>query len=188
METNLTFTRDWTTSRVPVWTPHLEQFRGKPAQALEIGCFEGRTTIHFVEQFLTHPDSRITCIDPFVWTEQYNRFLANILHSGVFAKVEIVRAYSSFLTSGLALRPQRKELDFAYIDGDHQAWTVLNDAVAVWSMLKVGGIMIFDDYSYRNPPGEAQCHVGIDAFLAAYAEKLTELHRGHQIIVQKNKQ
>jgi len=43
--------------------------------------------------------------------------------------------------------------DFIYIDGDHTAEGVLQDAVLAWRLLKAGGIMAFDDYLWEDPRG-----------------------------------
>jgi predicted O-methyltransferase YrrM len=41
--------------------------------------------------------------------------------------------------------------DFIYIDADHTASSVLLDAELSWPLLKSGGIMAFDDYTWgRN--------------------------------------
>jgi len=41
--------------------------------------------------------------------------------------------------------------DIVYIDGSHVANDVLQDAVLVWQLVKVGGFMIFDDYPFTFP-------------------------------------
>jgi predicted O-methyltransferase YrrM len=38
------------------------------------------------------------------------------------------------------------KFDFIYIDGDHTAKGTISDAIRAFSLLKEGGIMIFDDY------------------------------------------
>ena len=52
--------------------------------------------------------------------------------------------------------------DFIFVDGDHHPWGVLEDMVLSWRLLKKGGLMIVDDYSWEVP------RKGIDAFLSAY--------------------
>lgn len=33
---------------------------------LEIGCFEGLSSVFFADYFLNHPNSQLTCVDPFL--------------------------------------------------------------------------------------------------------------------------
>jgi hypothetical protein len=42
---------------------------GRPVNFLELGSYEGRSTVWMLESLLTHPQSHITCVDPFVYFE-----------------------------------------------------------------------------------------------------------------------
>jgi hypothetical protein len=60
---------------------------------------------------------------------------------------------------------------------------VLRDAVQSWDLLKVGGIMIFDDYGYETPiekPKDA-----IDPFLAIFSNCIEVLEKGWQVLLRK---
>jgi predicted O-methyltransferase YrrM len=76
--------------------------------------------------------------------------------------------------------------DIVYIDGSHAAPDVLADAVLSWSLLKKGGIMIFDDYmlDWELPPQDRP-KIAIEAFLRIHKNELQKLHQGYQIIVKK---
>ena len=50
-----------------------------------------------------------------------------------------------------SLRRIEGEFDFIYIDGWHSAFGALADGVMTWPLLKVGGVMIFDDYLWVPP-------------------------------------
>ena len=55
-----------------------------------------------------------------------------------------------------------------------------------WPLLNGGGIMIFVDYEWTVAPVEIERpKAGIDAFLAAQVGQFRELHRKHQVIVEK---
>lgn len=43
---------------------------------------------------------------------------------------------------------EHREFDFIYVDGDHTAFQVLKDGINAWSVLKPGGILAFDDYTW----------------------------------------
>lgn len=67
----LQFTSDWFSQHIPVWTDVLRDLRGKPhLHFLEIGSYEGRSACWLLENILTHPGSRLTCIDIFNQDEE----------------------------------------------------------------------------------------------------------------------
>jgi predicted O-methyltransferase YrrM len=77
--------------------------------------------------------------------------------------------------------------DFVYIDGSHLARCCLEDSVLVWQLVRPGGIVIWDDYIWRPPPGRTSptCKVAINAFLECYAGCYEELEKGRQVKVRK---
>jgi hypothetical protein len=53
-------------------------------------------------------------------------------------------------------------------------------------LLKVGGIMIFDDYGWGNHRGTLlHPKPGIDAFLDVYADQLVVLRKEYQVAIKK---
>ena len=60
------FTRDWVSKKENNWDRVLAEFKGKAnVHALEIGSFEGRSAIWFLDNILTDPTSTLTCVDVF---------------------------------------------------------------------------------------------------------------------------
>jgi len=177
------FTVDWVTNNVENWTQHLGDLRGEAAlRALEIGSYEGRSAIWFLEEILTHPSSRITAVDLFGVSEIESRFDRNIVASGVAHKVDKIKGNSQEVLPGL--RTQR--FDFIYIDGSHTARDVLLDAALSWGLLKEGGLLIFDDYRLRlewHPSRRPK--LAIDAFLKIFEPYLEVVHFGYQVIVRR---
>jgi predicted O-methyltransferase YrrM len=63
---------------------------------------------------------------------------------------------------------------------------VLQDALLSWNLLKPGGIIIFDDYEYRDPEHpEEDTRKGIDQFLKTISEPVKIIHQGYQLMIQK---
>jgi predicted O-methyltransferase YrrM len=185
------FKYDWFTGNIAGLTTLLERFKGgEHIRALEIGPFEGRSTVWFLENILTHGSSKIVCIDHFEGGKDHEYF-----------KVDVSGAEDRFLSnieqfkyrvqlrkqpSWMGLRDASILFDFVYIDGDHRSQGVLEDAVLSWRLLKSGGILIFDDYLWKNMPNPLDNPgPGIDAFLAIYKGKYTELMRGYQVAIEK---
>lgn len=191
------FKYDWFTGNIPGLTKVLERFKGKEhVRALEIGPFEGRSTVWFLENILTHGSSTIQCIDHFEGGKDHEHFGVDI--SGAEARfAENTRSFYGQVR--LLKRPSWKALrmltcmenfeyfDFVYIDGSHLAQDVMEDAVLAWRMMKpTGSIIIFDDYLWKNMPEPLDNPgPGIDAFLSIYKGKYKELMRGYQIAIEK---
>ncbi len=185
------YTVDWFSANIPLWSNCLGEFKGRPVRGLEIGSFQGRSARWLFENILTHPDARLTCVDTFEGSEEHYAvpgLLTNL--RGLFD--HNLKPYEEKLTvlvgpSGSMLRTHSESYDFAYVDGDHHAPAVLDDAINAFRLLKYGGILIFDDYLWtgggKNPadnPGLA-----IDAFLAIYSKHLIVLFRDYQVVVRK---
>jgi len=178
------FSVDWSTRHTPRWERVLAHLKDKPnVQALEIGSYEGRSAIWFLENILTHPSSRILCVDVFDRDYEIN-FDQNMQYFG--SKVKKIRAPSQIALR--ALEPS--SYDFAYIDGSHTSKDTLIDAVLTWDLIKPGGIIIIDDYLWENGKDELNNdaftpQLGINAFLNVFEPYLDVLDRGSQIIVRK---
>jgi predicted O-methyltransferase YrrM len=85
---------------------------------------------------------------------------------------------------------QQNVYDFVYIDGDHHSWACLEDMVLSWPKLKIGGIMIVDDYNggdEKTMPRHELVRHGVHSFLNAYETRYEVLHVGYQVILKKIK-
>jgi hypothetical protein len=143
------FTRDWFSRNVATWEKTFAEHKGKPnLRYLEIGSFEGRSTSWLLTNILTDPSCVIECADLFTpndqdsddWQDDYfPRFLQN---TAAWRDRVVVHTGPSFET----LSRIRGEFDAIYVDGWHTAYGALADAVMSWPRLKVGGLMVFDDY------------------------------------------
>ena len=143
---NYKFTENWFESDdLDKFTPKGTQ---KELHILEIGSFEGKSTVWFLENLLQNQNSSITCIDP--WTsysqtndsfksynsentewdfkKHKNTFLHNIKESGFENKVNIIQGFSHEILPELI---HKKKFDIIFIDGNHTAPFVITDAVFV---------------------------------------------------------
>lgn len=199
----LQFTSNWVSRHIPTWKRHLKALRGrKGLRFLEIGSWEGRSACWFLENVLTHPSSRIICIDTFQGAPDElkihkhlrdaigsieRHFDHNIRFIGAQKKVRKIKG-----SSRVALRTLPQEsFDLIYIDGSHLAGDVLLDAALCWDLLKTGGIMIFDDYRWkcvtnkRNPLLSPR--LAIDVFKLLFKDRIKVLSIGTQVILRKLK-
>jgi predicted O-methyltransferase YrrM len=179
------FTTDWVTPYGGLWTDQLKHLKEKPnIHALEIGSFEGRSAIWFLENILIHPTSSITCVD--IFEEKYgyeDKFDRNIEASNFTNRVRKIKGSSQKVLREL----EWNNYDFIYIDGSHVAKDVLLDAVLSWDLLKIGGTIIFDDYQWkvdRYPPWRRP-KLAIDAFIQVLEPYIEVLHKDYQVVLRK---
>lgn len=91
-----------------------------------------------------------------------------------------------YYTVGGLPGPDFDPLDFAYCDGQHDAKSVLRDSVILWDMLKVGGILIWDDYFLGLKPDPLDRPApAIDAFLNLYKRQMEVIFKGGQVVAKK---
>ncbi len=177
------FTKDWFTHNIPAWESLLE--KTIPKRALEVGSYEGRSACWLIENcpFLVS----LYCIDVWLDADVERRFDENT--HGKHDHLVKCKGRSVFkLAELVATMPN--SFDFIYIDGSHTAPDTLTDAVLALQLLKVGGILIFDDYLWSedgrmNPLLSPK--MGIDAFTNVYSQQIGVL-RGlplYQLYLQK---
>jgi len=177
------FTADWMSGAVEHWRQNLAKFAGRPGvRMLEIGSYEGRSAIWFLENILTHSDSRLLCVDPFSDRRQEMRFDHNMKLCSAQARLEKRPGRSEAVLPQL----QRASFDLIYVDGSHDAPFVLLDAMLSWELLKPGGILLFDDYEWEPQlPPERRPKLAIDLFLESHAGRYDLLRKGYQVVIEK---
>ena len=188
------FTTNWFSPHVPLWERLLAGYRGQPGlRFLEVGSFEGRSTLWLLENILTHRTARLVCVDTFQGspeherlgldvTDIYGRFCRNVQPH--WRKVQVLRGLSQEVLRDDRLAPG--SFHFAYIDGSHRAREVLEDTVLAFRLLRTGGLLIFDDYGWEDAPEETERpRLGIDAFLSVYRGAYSLLHQGYQVAIEK---
>ena len=179
------FSADWFTRSKHMFEKHLLRYRDQQSMFLEIGSCEGRSAIWCLQNALVHPHSRIYCVDPM--NQSYaNNFFSNIAETGVAFKCKLYCNFSYNVLKHFS----PNQFDFVYIDGDHHSWACSYDAVTSFQLLKVGGIMAFDDYDFGSDgmsevPDNLTCRVGMDAFLATHKNYIEILEKNHQVWIRK---
>lgn len=177
------FNCDWTTERTDRWLkiPAIKALVGKRVNYLEVGVFEGRTFVWVLENILTHPEARAHCIDLFKDNPMFGAHIPDYYplfrhHVQPYrGKVYIHWGYSA---DQLPLLPP-DEFDLIYIDAGHDEPYVSQDARLAFPLLKVQGVMVFDDY------GNGETKPGVDAFLESVAGQYTVLESGYQMVIQR---
>lgn len=195
--TDYEFTKDWFNWAPAVWeqlTPMLSGVAGK-RNFLEIGSFEGRSSVWIAENMMQDGD-HLRCIDTWEGGEEHDeenmseveeRFRANLIVATQKFPERLIFQSKGTSVARLAQLQGKTMFDFIYIDGSHVAKDVLTDACLAWPLLKKGGLMVFDDYTW-SPNARDILHrpkIAIDAFVNIFAEEVEIIHLGYQLIVRK---
>lgn len=177
----------------PRWFKFLCHLQSQPCRGGEVGSFKGNSAEWFLENICAHADSHFHCIDTFKGgldhhahgvdcTNLFSAFKDRVLRFDEKCRVHIGPSHIQLY----GLQMGVPNFDFFYIDGDHHSRGTLRDAVLVFDLLKVGGIMIFDDYTWTAMPTPwERPKMAIDAFLDCYALQLEVLERSSQVVVRK---
>lgn len=177
----------------PNWSRWLKHMVDKPGVVgMEIGTFRGESAEWMCENVFTAPDALYYCVDPFTGSVEHGIAgidcttleADSIARLAPFPQARIIKGYSQNV-----LREFEIPLDFLYVDGDHTAAAALRDAVLGFELLKVGGILVWDDYLWEAMPRPIdRPKIGIDAFLTAYSDRIEVLGgRAWQVAIMKTK-
>lgn len=177
--------KDWFSSNIPLFEKLVLplQAQAERLNCLEIGTLEGRMPVWL---FSHCPSASIVSVDV--------RFLPALANN---LRVAHSRGYDwkfwqgnslniPALMRGITTEPY-SPFDFIYVDGGHKACEVFSDAAVAFSLLKVGGLLAFDDYLWdvKERPPVRTPKIAIDAFLECYQENITVVHKAYQVWVKK---
>lgn len=186
------FSNNWFNNSIKaVWSDLLGQLA--PSRVLEIGSFEGASTCFLIEQISAQRTLELHCVD--TWkgglehqsngsaaadmTQVEQRFRTNIgLALSAAARAVSVRVHkdrSDRALMRLMVEVGPNYFDMVYVDGSHEAPDVLFDAIASFKLLRLGGLLVFDDYLWSGqacPDLLKSPKIAIDAFTSVHASKI----------------
>jgi hypothetical protein len=159
-------------------------------QIVEIGVYEGASSVFWSDFYMSHPESRLISIDPFTGSSEHHEkpenypelerieltARGNIAKSDNAAKIEILKGCSWDVFPEVSRRfGSEPWIDLLYIDGAHDPTSVARDTTLYVPMVKSGGIVIFDDY------GHPDVKRGVDGALTAFASMELAIFTGWQL-------
>lgn len=161
----------------------------KNASALEIGCFKGDSTTWFLDNGIT----KIEVIDTFEGSPLHKvtgtagDLLKDFMDrlAKYEGRYEIHHGKSSEILPFMCM-DNLPVFDFIYIDGSHESKDVILDSLLAFQLLKVGGILVWDDYGcnffddkFRNVAP------AVDFFFGCHGKEIEVLEMGYQVSVKK---
>lgn len=201
------FTNNWFDSNTAVWKQLLQLIN--PTKLLEIGSYEGKSTTFLIDQLAVMRDIEIHCVDSWQGGIEHQsggtyqiempaveeRFHHNIKvatqNKPHDVSIAIHKGLSTSELPKLIAEGKSGYFDFIYVDGSHQAPDVLLDAILSFALLKVNGVIAFDDYLWQedleNGTDPIRCpKIAIDAFANIYCRKIKVLSAPlSQLYIQK---
>jgi len=132
------------------------QMLNKPLSCLEIGSWEGRSSLFILESL---PNSKLTCVDTWEGADEHkgskilNRIEQNF-DTNLSDYQDRLAKYKGTSFSFFDNLESDTKFDLIYIDGSHYIDDVMIDALKSFAHLNVGGVMIFDDFfwGYYDDP------------------------------------
>lgn len=181
------FREDWFSSNIPNWDSIFKSIGWNAKEqkcVVEIGSFEGRSSVWILQNLLNGDSSTLHCIDTFEGGQEYSsaqiegiydRFISNIHATGSDHKVTVYkkRSYEALIE----LNHSGVLADFIYVDGSHESQDVIADLILSFNILKSGGLMICDDYIWSIAGNISHDlaqspKFGIDCFTNIYHKKI----------------
>lgn len=142
-------------------------------KALEIGGGDGVSANLMLDELFVNPCSEMLVIESFrqdpttaeVSSETREHFFDNTMLGKHEGRVILHEGVSGTVLARWLGEGQREVFDFIYIDGAHNAANVWLDVALSWPLLKIGGIIAFDDYLWTDGMGVYEApRIAVDAF------------------------
>ena len=153
---------------------------------LEIGCFEGLSSVFFADNFLNNPKSKLTCVDPFLTipSNDHSKFLQNNEEKNFDYNISVCKNPDRItvhkITSDNFFQNNKNTYNFIYIDGCHEPDFVKRDMENSFKVLEKNGIMWMDDYNMGNGVKET-----MNAFLDTHTGNYHLIHKNYQLAIKK---
>ena len=180
---------DWFSMNIPVLKYYLDKcIFPQKINALEIGSYEGRSSIFFMKYF---NKINLICVDTWLGTDEQMDIKID------FKKIENnfdynIKRYKNNITKYKGTSDNffklniNKNFDFVYIDGYHKYETVLNDAQSAFKLLNKGGFILFDDFDwlhYKNI--KLNPIYAINSFIKNHEKNIEIIFASYQLLIKK---
>ena len=175
----------------------LQRFIGEDnLRFLQLGAYTGDASLWMLENInnieLTDVDtwqgSNELAHESINFDEVYEIYLEKISKYRKQVNVQRCTTTDYLLAQYGSDRPLGEYFDFIYVDADHTTVGVLLDAELSWPLLKSGGVMAFDDYTWGTDAMDPRIKpkVGIDLFLHRHTGEYEILAINSQVWIEKH--
>jgi predicted O-methyltransferase YrrM len=179
------------------WPGFIQEW--KPLKAMEIGSYEGASACFLLDNAPSL--QQLFCIDTWEGSSEHQdvnfidveyKFGRNIVDAledkNPRPTVVRLKGPSHRMMSGL-MDKHEGSFDWIYIDGSHRTPDVLLDAMMSLKLLRPGGLMIFDDYTWKphddmNTDVERP-HMAINTFIETHVREVDVILMKYQVFLRK---
>ena len=140
---------------------------------LEIGSYEGRSALFFLDLFKI---TKISCVDTWSGSDEHKdiNFLAieNNFDFNTKSFKEKKTLLKFKMTSDEFFKQNKNKFDFIYVDGDHAKDQVYKDLINSWSILNSNGFLLIDDYMWWYFKDLKKNPASVNSFIKKFLIKL----------------
>ena len=182
------FSNKWFLNNFEIFNFFLPKDKNKKFDYLEVGCFEGMSSFYVLSEYnyvnaffldiwdLPNPNSKTLSND----FDSIEKAFDENLSGFNFIKIK-----DDSVVSMRKLFKQNKSFDFIYIDGSHNGEDILSDAIEAFKILKIDGLIFFDDFLQYDNSRNIQSYEGISKFLSLYSNYLKIEFFQNNLVVRK---
>ena len=182
------FSQKWFLNNFEIFTFFLPKDKSLKFDYLEVGCYEGLSSFYVLSEYkfvnaffldiwdMPNPNSK---------TLSHNFGLIEKAFDQNLSGFDFKKMKNDSVTSMRKLLKENVHFDFIYIDGSHNGEDILSDAIEAFKILKVNGLMFFDDFLQHDDNRILQSYVGIDKFLSLYSDYLKIEYFQNNLVVRK---
>ncbi len=182
------FSQKWFLNNFEIFTFFLPKDKSLKFDYLEVGCYEGLSSFYVLSEYksvnaffldiwdMPNPNSKTLSTNFDLIEKAFDQNLSGFN----FKKIK-----NDSVISMRKLLKENVHFDFIYIDGSHNGEDILSDAIEAFKILKVNGLMFFDDFLQHDDNRILQSYVGIDKFLSLYSDYLEIEYFQNNLVVRK---
>lgn len=169
-----------------IWEKVLKKYINKPIEALEIKSHNGEITKWLIENILKNNNSLIYSLD--IWEknyenrnlsrysnieEEYDVNLSKFNNKNIKIVMNTYNALNKFMLNN-------NIFDFIFINTNYIDNLKFDIIILCWNILKINGIIIFNDYNLDNPTKTT-----IDSFMFIFKSEIRVLYKKKDLIIEK---
>ena len=165
------------------------------SKILEIGVYTGISILEILKQV---PESTATVID--AWEDYHEHDNLMNVDTPVLKASDAEKLFyqnTDSIKSRITVRKGKSSdkllelfrlnetFNFIYVDASHRCLDVYLDAMIAWKLLKIGGIMAFDDYRFNKGDTLNSPYEAINEFKRVYAEDFVIIAQDYRVYLKK---
>jgi predicted O-methyltransferase YrrM len=157
--------------------------KSKENNILEIGCYEGLSSVFFADNFINNYNSTLTCVDPFLTIDnndhsyllQNNEELNFDYNISNCKNIERITIHKT--TSDIFFKNNNKRYNFIYIDGCREHDFIQRDMENSFNVLENNGIIWMNIYD--------ECEDIIKNTMDNFIGQYSVIYKGYQLAIKK---